>query len=178
METDKTLTVIGGTLGPAMMALNERQRAFVVAMFDLGANATYADAARRAGYADNGKGAIRVQAHNLAHNDKVQAALREEAERMAGTLLPIAHKMMADLVKNPASPDHFKAIKHAQALAGVSPTVKHEVVHKHDAASLRADLAAAMDLLRSVAPGTMIDVTPSDNHSQLEHQPEEDWTAL
>ncbi len=166
-----------------MMALNDRQRAFVVAMFELGADATYYAAAVKAGCTGT-RSSIDVKAHRLAHSDKVQAAFREEAERMAAGLLPMAHQMMANVVKNPSHPDHFKAVKHAQALAGVSPTQKHEVVHKHDTASLKADLLAAMDLLRSVA-GPVIDVTPepasgqdaTDNHSQLEYQPEEDWTA-
>jgi hypothetical protein len=171
----KTLTVPNSTetVGPAMQALNERQRAFVAAMFDIGVNATYTDAARRAGYPDDGGGSIRVQAHRLAHSDKIQAAFREEAERRVTALLPTAHGGIAAILANPSHPDHFKAIKHTQALAGFAPTQKHEVVHKHDAASLKADLLAAMDLLRSVAP--MIDVTPVaiENGSQ-----EEDWTAL
>ncbi len=180
-------------LGPAMRALNPRQRAFVDAMFVLGTDATYADAARAAGYESDTANALRVQAHRLAHSDKVQAAMREEAERRCAGLLPIAHAGMATILTSPQHPDHFKAIKHAQALAGVAPTQKHEVVHKHDAASLKADLLAAMDLLKSVA-GPMIDVTPeevsfeadptktvearagvdeTENHSQEE----EDWIA-
>lgn len=173
MSTQKHLTVRDSTLGPAMLALNERQRAFIVAMFDLGAGATYAEAARRAGYPDNGGSAIRVQAHMLAHSEKVQAAFREEAERRVVALLPIAHGGMSAILANPSHPDHFKALKHTQGLAGFSPTQKHEVVHKHDAASLKADLLAAMDLLKSVAGPTMIDVTPVvENGSQ-----DEDWTA-
>ena len=158
-----------------MRALNERQRAFVEAMFDLGANATYVEAARRAGYPDDGGSSIRVQAHRLAHSDKVQAAFREEAERRVTALLPTAHGGIQAILANPSHPDHFKAIKHTQALAGFSPTQKHEVVHKHDAASLKADLLAAMDLLRSVAP--MIDVTPT---KQLPEPTDEecDWVAI
>ncbi len=176
MSTEKPITVITETLGPAMSALNPRQQAFVVAMFELGASGTYVDAARRAGYPDNDTGYIRLAAHRLAHSDKVQAAFREEAERMAAGLLPLAHKMMADIAKNPSHPDHFKAIKHSQALAGVSPTQRHEVVHKHDVAGLRADLFAAMDLLKSVAP--MIDVTPNRiDENDTQERIEEDWTA-
>lgn len=171
-NTGKELTVSNEALGPAMAALSAQQRAFVVAMFDMGA--TYADAARKAGYADTG--GIRVQAHRLAHNEKVQAAFREEAERRATGLLPIAHTMMAQIVANPSHPDHFKAIRHSQALAGVSPTQKHEVIHRTDTASLKADLLAAMDLLKSIA-GPMIDITPKqaiiDNLP-----PDEDWTAI
>lgn len=161
-------------LGPAMRVLNERQRAFVDAMFVLGAEATYADAARSAGYSGDSENALRVQAHRLAHSEKVQAAMREEAERRCAGLLPIAHAGMAAIVGNPAHPEHFKAIKHAQALAGLAPTQKHEVIHKNDTASLKADLLAAMDLLKSVA-GPMIDVTPAiENQSQED----EDWTAI
>lgn len=180
----KEIAVITGELGPAMRALNGRQRAFVHAMFDLGTEANYTAAARQAGYPDDAEGYIRVQAHRLAHSDKVQAAMREEAERRCAGLLPMAHAGMAAIVKNPAHQDHFKAIKHAQALAGLAPTQKHEVTHKTDTASLKADLLAAMDLLKSVA-GPMIDVTPEDVHrteefNAIEKQEEEevDWVAI
>ncbi len=171
MTQEKQITVISDNLGPAMSALNERQRAFVVAMFDLGPKGTYAEAARQAGYPDNDTGYIRLAAHRMAHNEKVQAALREEAGRRATGLLPLANAMMHNIMSDPAHPDHLKALKHMQAIGGLQPVAKIEVVHKNDAASLKADLLAAIDLLKSVSPAT-IDVTPVeiDNHSQ-EFQP-------
>jgi hypothetical protein len=158
--------------GPAMQALTERQRAFVIAMFEQGAKGTYTGAARTAGYGGT-PNSLRVQAHALAHSDKVQAAMREEAERRIGGLLPIAHAGLVDIITNPGHEDHFKAIKHAQALSGLAPKQTVVVEHKTDRATLLAELKGAIDLLKSVAP-TMIDVTPT----VIEHQPEEDWTAL
>lgn len=182
----KTISLITPQLGPAMLALNERQRAFVDAMFAMGAHATYYGAAVKAGYTGS-REYLDVQAHRLAHSEKVQTAFREEAERRVVALLPIAHGGMSAILANPSHPDHFKALKHTQGLAGFSPTQKHEVVHKHDAASLKADLLAAMDLLKSMT-GPMIDVTPIENHSQVDTSPkqdtlersppEEDWTAV
>ncbi len=152
-------------LGPAMAALNERQRQFVYAMFEPGRN--YSDAARAAGYTD--EGGIRVQAHRLAHNPKVQAAMREEAENLIGGVLPLAHASMVDILKNPAHQDHAKMIKHAQALAGITPTQRVEVHHKSDAASLRADLLAAIEHLKSLDTSTptpkAITSTPVDEWS-------------
>lgn len=66
-------------LGPAMLALNEHQRRFVVGWLrSNGKNASRV--ARAAGYSGKG-GADRVRAHYLLQNPKVGAALREEAER-------------------------------------------------------------------------------------------------
>ena len=63
--------------GPAMAALNEKQRKFVMAMIEF-PGITQADAARRAGYSDVAEGA-KVRGHYCAHNPAVQAAIREEA---------------------------------------------------------------------------------------------------
>lgn len=66
-------------LGPAMSALTERQRAFVMAMIEV-PGCSHAEAARRAGYSDASEGA-KVRGHYLAHNPAVQAAIREEASK-------------------------------------------------------------------------------------------------
>jgi hypothetical protein len=134
-------------MGPAMSALNERQRGFVDAMFTVGISR--AAAARAAGY--TGKHT------SMMRSNKVVAAIREEAFRRYGALLPACHAAMEKILADPEHPDQLKAIKHTQGLAGVVPTVKREVVHKHDTESLRADLAAAIDQLRAVAPRDLID---------------------
>lgn len=63
--------------GPAMAALSDRQRAFVMAMIEL-PGCTQAHAARVAGYSDVAEGA-KVRGHYCAHNPAVQEAIREEA---------------------------------------------------------------------------------------------------
>jgi phage terminase small subunit len=60
--------------GPAMARLTQRQRIFVDGLF-CGLKQTAA--ARRARYSNRGH-ADAVVGHRLAHNDKVQAAIREE----------------------------------------------------------------------------------------------------
>ena len=142
-------------MGPAMEALTPMQRAFVEALFVLGTG-KYTAAARMAGHTGT-EGSLRVWAHRAAHNPKVVAAIREESDRRCVTLLPVAHKALENIVRDGESKDHFAAVKHVQALAGVSPTQKTEVVVKHDTESLRAEIAAAIDHLRAVAGDRLSD---------------------
>lgn len=80
--------------GPEMAALNERQRAFVMAMIEF-PGITQADAARRAGYSDASEGA-KVRGHFLAHNPAVQAAIRAEAgKRLNSSSLMAANVLLA-----------------------------------------------------------------------------------
>ncbi len=81
--------------GPAMAALNERQRAFVMAMIEY-PGITQGKAAEIAGYTPSGSpGALRVHGHYCAHNPAVQAAMREEAgKRLASTSLMAANVLM------------------------------------------------------------------------------------
>jgi hypothetical protein len=70
--------------GPAMKALpNERWRAFVVACLNMGVGVNNTEAARIAGFHDNGDtdGALKVYAHHLAHDPRIQAAIQEEGRK-------------------------------------------------------------------------------------------------
>lgn len=75
--------------GPAMKKLNERQRAFVMAMLDFGGR-NNTRAARAAGY-DGSDEVIRVTAHRLAHDQKIQDAITEEGQKRlnAGAFMAI-----------------------------------------------------------------------------------------
>lgn len=82
--------------GPAMAALSERQRSFVMALIEF-PGITQAEAARRAGYSDVADGA-KVRGHYLAHNPAVQAAIREEAgKRLNSSSLMAANTLLAIL---------------------------------------------------------------------------------
>jgi phage terminase small subunit len=64
--------------GPAMRGLTERQRNFVMAaLADPEGNPT--DWARLSGYTDNGKTGIRVLAHRLMRDPRIEAAIVEIA---------------------------------------------------------------------------------------------------
>lgn len=79
--------------GPAMAAISEKQRGFVMAMIEF-PGITFADAARRAGYSDVADGA-KVRGHYAAHNPAVQAAIREEAgKRLNASSLTAANVLM------------------------------------------------------------------------------------
>lgn len=95
--------------GPAMSALNERQRAFVMSMIET-PGCTNAEAARRAGYSDVSDGA-KVRGFYLAHSPAVQAAIREEAgKRLNAASLMAAGVLMKLLGDDDVEPkDRIKA---------------------------------------------------------------------
>lgn len=89
--------------GPAMAALSERQRAFVLAMIEV-PGCSHAAAARRAGYSDLSEGA-KVRGHYLAHSPGVQAAIREEAaKRLNAASLTAAGVLLALLTDDEVKP--------------------------------------------------------------------------
>src|ERR1700683_3714031 len=66
-------------LGPDMLALNARQRAFVFHLVEQGGDG-YARAAALAGYTGSDE-TLRVQGSRLAHDERVSRAMLEEARR-------------------------------------------------------------------------------------------------
>ena len=116
-------------LGPAMQALNDRQRAFVVALFALGC-CDPVEAARAAGYPDNGKTGIRVQAHRLAHHPKVQAAIDEWQKRGSKALVPFATKNIVAIASGAQHKDQLKANLALLAMGGHGPVTESRVTHE------------------------------------------------
>jgi hypothetical protein len=102
--------------GPAMLALNDRQRRFVVALFDDDApregEGLWVYAARRAGFAETNKTpeSLKSSAWRIAHSDKVVAAINEYAKTHVRTLSAEAVRSLKDLLKNPKHRDHMGAI--------------------------------------------------------------------
>lgn len=155
--------------GPAMAKLPPRRRAFVTALLDQGSKDATA-AARRAGYEDNGNGAISVTAHRLTHDEGVLEALREEsikrmrldAPLLVDDLLEIAHD------KKAAPAVRLKAIDMALNRIGMAGVIEHKVTHEDNRTRvelLREFIAivreGGLDLQALVKPAPpMIDVTP------------------
>jgi phage terminase small subunit len=123
-----------GEYGPAMRALNARQRAFVQFMLveppTVGAQTR---AARRAGYG-TGRSTPLTMAHiscALMRNEKVLAALNEEARKLLRAGGVEATKALLALVHDNAHKDHVRAI--GMVLARTDPEIeRHDfnVVHK------------------------------------------------
>ena len=93
-------------LGPAMLALDEKRRRFVVAYIGDSRDATRC--ARAAGY-DGTHGALRVQSHRLMHSLKVIAAIKEEADRRLNSAAYIAVSGLADIAADCDHRDRQKA---------------------------------------------------------------------
>lgn len=99
--------------GPAMQALSDKQRKFVLAMLTI-PGCSHARAAREAGYSDVAEGA-KVRGHMAAHNPKVQEAIKEEARRRLDGLSVIAANVMMDVMLDEAS-DPKDKLKAASAV--------------------------------------------------------------
>lgn len=115
--------------GPAMNALNARQRAFVehyLASCTESAEGNATAAARAAGYADNGGAEIRVTAHRLLYDHRILAAIREMGEQTMQAFLPTALAAVRAEASNPQSKDRVKAALAAAAIAGLSPLTRTE----------------------------------------------------
>ncbi len=118
-------------------------------MYELGVEATYIKATLMAGYTGSDN-YLSVQGHRLAHSDKVQAAMREEAERRSVGILSVAQRRLENILADPSHKDHFGAIKHSQALAGVSPKHVSVIEHKTDRASLVSEIKGSLELLKAL----------------------------
>lgn len=152
----------GGRYGPAMQALSERQRRFVVALLNSGGkNAKLA--ARQAGYGNSYKNALEVQAHRLMHMDTVLEAIREESvKRMRSYGLAL----VSDLVeiagdRENSVKDRLKAIDMVLNRTGMQAIMEHKVTieDNRSRAELIRELVAGLRELGGEAP-KLIDVTP------------------
>lgn len=150
--------------GPAMSALNDRQRAFVMAMIEF-PGITQGDAAARAGYSPSGSsGALRVHGHYLAHHPAVQAAIREEAsKRLNAASLTAANVLMSLLTDEGVEPkDRIKAAGMLldRSGFGAAQTInvnKHVTDNSGKAVMERIEKAAAV---LGIDPGTLLGVQP------------------
>src|SRR5579864_3600721 len=189
-------------MGPAMRALNERQRAFVVAAQQIGGGDVNrrqwkTRAARLAGYTGTDS-SINVQACRLAENPKVQAAIKELAlstvssEPLAaiGILVDIAHGEIPATAS-----ERIKAVNSILSRAGMPETTEHKVKVEHTVENSDAieklyrfakvlgqdpkTLVGAMGMeiiegkFREVQPQALIEVAPEDLADDFTFDPEE-----
>lgn len=117
-------------LGPAMSAITPQQRAFVRALIDSG-GADNTKAARLAGYSPDNPVATRTTAYRLAHDPKVTAAIREEAERTISASVALGARVLVEIAKDPMHKDRFKAANALLDRGGMLLVQKSEVSHIH-----------------------------------------------
>ena len=132
--------------GPAMAALTDKQRMYVLAMAsDPFGNPT--QWAKAAGYSDVKEGA-KVRGHELSHHPGVDAAIKEYSRQALGTLGPMmATAGLLRIAEKPDHPDHFKALLAIANRVGMNETTEHHVMVQH--MDLRGD--ALLEKIRGLA---------------------------
>jgi hypothetical protein len=147
------LPVVPGTeWGPCMKALaSDRHRAFVLALYEvpLGYGAQV-KAAKRAGFGTSTSSAKSwsVIASRLAHDEKIQAAIREEDEKRIRASAPRALRALGRLIENPNHKDHGRAI--GMVMDRVHPTEQRHVVDVHHHIDHDAEAVAQLRMLKGL----------------------------
>ena len=152
-------------LGPAMRALGERQRAFVVAWFHFGGNASKASVA--AGYVTRPD----VGGHRIYHNEKIQAAIAEFATMNLKTeQLVLASSAMSEMLADTRIEPSVRAklVLAVMDRTGLHATAHSKVEVAHTIEDRREQIRRLVTLARQLGqdPRTLIgaaaDVTDAD----------------
>ena len=102
------------TFGPRMLALNERQQKFVVALFTTvkPGHGAAARAARAAGFGTPGSSpsSIATIASRLMHEEKLLDAMREFGEQFLKGSAPAALRALQKLILTPGHKGHERAV--------------------------------------------------------------------
>ncbi len=113
---NKPETELAPEWGPAMSALSEKRRAYVIALYDEDAprkgQGLFIYAAQVAGYGTptSSKKSLGVIGSRIAHDDRVQAAIVEYSHRCLRAIPPEAIRALKDLIRDPNHKDHARAI--------------------------------------------------------------------
>jgi phage terminase small subunit len=114
--------------GPAMLRLNDRQRAFVTAMLDFGGRDN-TKAAEAAGYSADNRNSLRRIAYRLAHDPNIQEAIREEGTNRLNSATIMAVNTLLDIADDPSTEkkDRLKAVEMIMNRTGLHATTEHKV---------------------------------------------------
>jgi phage terminase small subunit len=111
--TDVALAPDGTEWGPCMKALNERQRRFVLALYQVPpGHGAQVRAAKMAGYGTptSSPETWAALASRLIHDERVQAALREHDQKVLRAAAPRALRALHGLVEDTEHRDHARGI--------------------------------------------------------------------
>lgn len=160
-------------MGPAMRALNERQRIFVYALLENGGNQTAA--ARAAGYSDTSPNVLRGHGHWLAHNDRVLAAIRELSERYMRSYGLMAAKVLVDIAADEKAhaKDRLRAAEALMNRIGLQAITEHHVKVQDDQRPREELVRELIELFRAtglrardVLPAAAIEARPVNEGKQ------------
>jgi phage terminase small subunit len=111
-------------LGPKMLALSPRHRAFVIGLLMNRGNQTRA--AALAGYSTASSQGLRVVAHRVAHREDVQEAIQEEAKRRINATAIMATERIVEALDDGDPRIRLKAAKQILDSTGLGAVFKHE----------------------------------------------------
>lgn len=136
--------------GPAMLALpNDRWRHFVEAYMmhttGTGNDKGHLAACKAAGFTGT-EASLRVTAHRVFHDERVQRAMQEELRRAVVTDGPAARAVMRGIMDNPAHPMQFAA---AKTIMDKAIPAMLEVQHNHEHSIAPEMMTKALQLARS-----------------------------
>ncbi|WP_354102246.1 hypothetical protein [Bradyrhizobium sp. RT7b] len=151
-------------IGPAFSALTEKQRRFVLALFDAPrSHGSLTFAAKAAGYETTSRASLHSIAHQLGSDPKVEAAIAEISRQYLVTLGPRAVRAMRRVLDDDKHKDFGRVL--GIVMDRVSPVQSTALVKvEHEAGpSLRAVAnvtARILELAERAGVPAMIDVTP------------------
>lgn len=152
---------VDGSYGPAMAALNEKQRLFVRGLFELpgGKYGAATRAARAAGYGTptSSPGSFASISSRLCANPAIQEAIQEVTRQYTTTLGPHAVRALKNLLGTPSHREHGRAL--GIVMERVAPAQStHTIAVRHDATPAFQDSAQVMARMAELAAkycGTM-----------------------
>lgn len=111
-----------------MGKLNDRQRAFVTAMLDFG-GLNNTSAARAAGYDTGNYNSLKRVAHQLAHDPRIQDAIREEGHTRLNASTIMAVNTLLKIADDPTTEtrNKLKAIEMILNRTGLHEKTEHKV---------------------------------------------------
>jgi phage terminase small subunit len=124
-----------GRMGPAMLALPPRMRAFVAAVMETGGRADkYVTAARMAGYGETQSDAsLKVTASRMAHDPRVLEAIREESHNRLKSGLALSASRLVEIIQDEmtSKKDAISAAKVLFDRAGLPSQTEQKVTVTH-----------------------------------------------
>lgn len=160
--------------GPAMLALpNDRWRAAAFAYAHGpggtgGSNKGYKAACVAAGWPDTDN--LRITAHRLFNDKRMHAALMEIAQNDIACGVPVARRVMSEIMMTPGHKDQYNASKTLLALGGMREAVKVDHTIEHTISDETLTKLASMARTLGVDPQKMLGWRHAGQIIDVEHE--------
>ena len=113
---------------PALSKLTDKQKRFVIAYLETG-GANETEAARIAGYSETNPNGCSVEANRLMRNDKILAAIKEEAQKRINGGVLLGASVLVEIASDPLHKDRLKAAQSLLDRGGLMQVSKSEHLH-------------------------------------------------